>query len=151
MSTSQQRLTPRVQRLLVQRASANPASLEPAVSAYPHETNMLAGHNGGRSTTYVRMNVGGPLEGVVALTTTGAQGVIRIEATWGNRYARERVVLTRVSEREARTVAGEGGRGVRRAPARVLAGIRGSKRSTAAGPLAGYSKRGPTLIEREAG
>lgn len=59
----------------------------------------------GASTPYITMRVGGPLDGVVTMTATGTAGLVRIEAAWGDCQARERLRLTRIGEREARTLA----------------------------------------------
>ncbi|HEY2596373.1 MAG TPA: hypothetical protein VGK33_20975 [Chloroflexota bacterium] len=50
---------------------------------------------------YVAIRAGGPLDGIVTLTATGAEGHVSVSASWGGPYSRASISAERVDHAAA--------------------------------------------------
>ena len=96
--SSERRLAFRVRGLLALRQGPGPRSRAPATVL----TSPGAGRPEPSSSATIR--VGGPLDGVVTITAMDSPRVV-VEAAWGGGDRRDRISVTRPSEREALTLA----------------------------------------------
>jgi len=96
-TTAHHRLTLRVRALLGERRNDDARSAL-RNGAIPRATGPVAQRI--PPGPYVTINVGGPLNGIVTLTTTRSHRVV-VEAAWGGPSNRDRVSLTRPGEGEA--------------------------------------------------